>query len=262
MIAFYLKNLRMRLRCNSGRPSFSDIHALGNDRLCSFCAVARHIIEELKDLHKKCGMGTGTCVLLPFSNSTEAHAVCTFFSHLLDDTRESACVVEDMDTATEVAALPDTPMTPCDVPAPALLPVEAALKAKEDSRDHIDRDVHDASFAVTSEKNARVGTLTADAVNGDSDGTFTHDPIPLTDDHRDSGYMSGANGIFDDIWSPATKLKRRLEDTKDLIVCPGVYDGFSARIALSVGFEAMYMVGFSYFSSLGQSKGRLGLTAS
>ena len=45
-----------------------------------------------------------------------------------------------------------------------------------------------------------------------------------------------------DIWSPATKLKRRLEDTKDLIVCPGVYDGFSARIALSVGFDTMYMV--------------------
>ena len=42
--------------------------------------------------------------------------------------------------------------------------------------------------------------------------------------------------------SPATVLKRRLERTKDLIVCPGVYDGFSARIALSVGFDALYMV--------------------
>ena len=42
--------------------------------------------------------------------------------------------------------------------------------------------------------------------------------------------------------SPATILKRRLENTKDLIVCPGVYDGFSARIALSVGFDALYMV--------------------
>ena len=42
--------------------------------------------------------------------------------------------------------------------------------------------------------------------------------------------------------SPATVLKHRLINTKDLIVCPGVYDGFSARIALSVGFDAMYMV--------------------
>ena len=41
---------------------------------------------------------------------------------------------------------------------------------------------------------------------------------------------------------PATLLKNRLENTKDLIVCPGVYDGLSARVALSVGFDALYMV--------------------
>lgn len=51
------------------------------------------------------------------------------------------------------------------------------------------------------------------------------------------------NGCIEGIpASPATRLKRRLEDTKDLIVCPGVYDGLSARIALSVGCDAMYMV--------------------
>lgn len=42
--------------------------------------------------------------------------------------------------------------------------------------------------------------------------------------------------------SPATMLKNRLENTKDLIVCPGVYDGLSARVALSVGYDALYMV--------------------
>lgn len=42
--------------------------------------------------------------------------------------------------------------------------------------------------------------------------------------------------------TPATVLKHRLQNTTDLIVCPGVYDGFSARIALSVGFDALYMV--------------------
>ena len=52
----------------------------------------------------------------------------------------------------------------------------------------------------------------------------------------------------EDFWSPATRLKHRLEDTKDLIVCPGVYDGFSARIALSVGFDAMYMVETSFLT--------------
>ena len=42
--------------------------------------------------------------------------------------------------------------------------------------------------------------------------------------------------------SGATKLRRLLEDTNELIVCPGVYDGFSARIAISVGFDCLYMV--------------------
>ena len=42
--------------------------------------------------------------------------------------------------------------------------------------------------------------------------------------------------------SAATKLKQMIQGSSDLIVCPGVYDGFSARIALAVGFSAMYMV--------------------
>ncbi|PQE10984.1 carboxyphosphonoenolpyruvate phosphonomutase protein [Rutstroemia sp. NJR-2017a BVV2] len=41
----------------------------------------------------------------------------------------------------------------------------------------------------------------------------------------------------------ATKLRDFLENSKDILVCPGVYDGFSARIALSVGFDALYMTG-------------------
>ena len=40
----------------------------------------------------------------------------------------------------------------------------------------------------------------------------------------------------------ASKLRRMLKDTKDLIVCPGVYDGLSARIAMEVGFKGLYMV--------------------
>lgn len=43
--------------------------------------------------------------------------------------------------------------------------------------------------------------------------------------------------------STATKLRRTLYSTNDLIVAPGVYDGFSARIALQVGFDALYMTG-------------------
>lgn len=40
----------------------------------------------------------------------------------------------------------------------------------------------------------------------------------------------------------ASKLRRMLKDTKELIVCPGVYDGLSARIAMQVGFKGLYMV--------------------
>ncbi|KAJ5156908.1 uncharacterized protein N7482_008008 [Penicillium canariense] len=51
----------------------------------------------------------------------------------------------------------------------------------------------------------------------------------------------------------ASKLRRMLKDTKALIVCPGVYDGLSARIAMDLGFKAMYMTG------AGTTASRLGM---
>ncbi|KAK2754158.1 carboxyphosphonoenolpyruvate [Colletotrichum kahawae] len=53
--------------------------------------------------------------------------------------------------------------------------------------------------------------------------------------------------------SAATRLRNRLKATDDLILLPGVYDGFSARIALGVGFDGLYMTG------AGTSASRLGL---
>jgi len=38
------------------------------------------------------------------------------------------------------------------------------------------------------------------------------------------------------------KLRALLADTSKIIVCPGVYDGLTARIALNAGFECLYMV--------------------
>lgn len=74
--------------------------------------------------------------------------------------------------------------------------------------------------------------------------------LPALDD---AIHETVATTIPTDISSPATNLKRRLQDTKDLIVCPGVYDGFSARIALAVGCDAMYMTGAGTTASrLGQ----------
>ncbi|PGH07797.1 hypothetical protein AJ79_06185 [Helicocarpus griseus UAMH5409] len=43
--------------------------------------------------------------------------------------------------------------------------------------------------------------------------------------------------------SAATKLRRALEDPNAFLMLPGVYDGFSARIALEVGFDGLYMTG-------------------
>jgi hypothetical protein len=40
----------------------------------------------------------------------------------------------------------------------------------------------------------------------------------------------------------ATKLRALLASPGPIILAPGVYDGFSARIALSVGFDTIYMV--------------------
>ncbi|KAF2397333.1 Phosphoenolpyruvate/pyruvate domain-containing protein [Trichodelitschia bisporula] len=42
---------------------------------------------------------------------------------------------------------------------------------------------------------------------------------------------------------PAARLRRMIEDPNAFILAPGVYDGFSARVALGVGFEALYMTG-------------------
>ena len=41
----------------------------------------------------------------------------------------------------------------------------------------------------------------------------------------------------------STKLRQMIKTSPRIVVCPGVYDGLSARIALEVGFEAMYMTG-------------------
>ena len=40
----------------------------------------------------------------------------------------------------------------------------------------------------------------------------------------------------------AKKLRSLIQTPEQILLCPGVYDGFSARIALSVGFDALYMV--------------------
>ena len=42
---------------------------------------------------------------------------------------------------------------------------------------------------------------------------------------------------------PSTRLRHMIANSSSIIICPGVYDGLSARIALQVGFRGMYMTG-------------------
>ena len=42
--------------------------------------------------------------------------------------------------------------------------------------------------------------------------------------------------------SAVTKLRSYLADPTKMIVGPGVFDGFSARMALNAGFDCLYMV--------------------
>ncbi|KAI0024958.1 Pyruvate/Phosphoenolpyruvate kinase-like domain-containing protein [Xylariomycetidae sp. FL0641] len=57
----------------------------------------------------------------------------------------------------------------------------------------------------------------------------------------------------------AAKLRQMLADPEKIVVCPGVHDGLTARMALRVGFDALYMTGAGTAASrLGQAD--LGLT--
>lgn len=69
--------------------------------------------------------------------------------------------------------------------------------------------------------------------------------------------------------SAAAILRKMLADKDKIIVCPGIYDGFTARIALQAGFDCLYMVRIEPFKSpltdltnLGTAKTGAGTTMS
>lgn len=66
--------------------------------------------------------------------------------------------------------------------------------------------------------------------------------------------LNGTNGYMP---IPAATRLRQLLAEKEIVEAPGVYDGFSARIALQVGFECMYMV---WHPSLGHVSSGIALT--
>lgn len=100
--------------------------------------------------------------------------------------------------------------------------------------------------------------MSADAVITESDSF-----LPLN--YVDNGFKDQANFVMKEIIAessadspvekrlyvppipmvPAsTRLQKMIYETDELIVCPGVYDGLSARTAHEVGFDALYMVCF------------------
>lgn len=62
-----------------------------------------------------------------------------------------------------------------------------------------------------------------------------------------------APSVYDASAPASTRLRHMIKNLDHILVCPGVYDGLSARIALSVGFEGMYMTG------AGTNASRLGM---
>lgn len=80
------------------------------------------------------------------------------------------------------------------------------------------------------------------------DGSFERDmgDVSVNRDHRvkkdDYLPLSYINAEVQEPASGATKLRKMIFETNELIVCPGVYDGLSARTAIELGFNAMYMV--------------------
>lgn len=144
--------------------------------------------------------------------------------------------IGDVASSKDAAAHPHVNGNSSEAPtAPALSDEEAATKTNL-SVDRMDP-------ATKVDGSPLRDSIRANDVRGDPAKHSNLSPIPPTNGHLEEPVNAAdGNDHIDNIWSPATKLKRRLEDTKDLIVCPGVYDGFSARIALSVGFDAMYMV--------------------
>jgi 2-methylisocitrate lyase-like PEP mutase family enzyme len=53
---------------------------------------------------------------------------------------------------------------------------------------------------------------------------------------------SGKAAQTDRRMTAVEKLRSMLADSEKFIACPGVYDGFTARIALREGVDCLYMV--------------------
>ncbi|GAB7355303.1 hypothetical protein MBLNU459_g5838t1 [Dothideomycetes sp. NU459] len=80
--------------------------------------------------------------------------------------------------------------------------------------------------------------------NSDKSELSESPPTPVQSTPRESLVSIRAPEQKPDVYAPAaTRLRYMIKALDRIIVCPGVYDGLSARIALEVGFEGIYMTG-------------------
>lgn len=82
-------------------------------------------------------------------------------------------------------------------------------------------------YAVPSSRSSSISTTTWLKLNS-SAPTHIKVEVPATS--------------HDEPFTGAKKLRHLLENTDELVVCPGVYDGLSARTAIELGFKSLYMV--------------------
>ena len=83
-------------------------------------------------------------------------------------------------------------------------------------------------FAVPSSRSPSISTATWLKLNSNTPAHIKVEEIPTA--------------AHDEPFTGAKKLRHLLEHTDELVVCPGVYDGLSARTAIELGFRSLYMV--------------------
>lgn len=86
-------------------------------------------------------------------------------------------------------------------------------------------------YAVPSSKSSPISTATWLKLNSTAPTHIKVEEIPIM--------------AHDEPFTGAKKLRHLLENTDELVVCPGVYDGLSARTAIELGFKSLYMVGIT-----------------
>lgn len=86
-------------------------------------------------------------------------------------------------------------------------------------------------YAVPASRSSSVSTTTWLKLNSNAPTQIKVEEVPSTS--------------HDEPFTGAKKLRHLLKNTDELVVCPGVYDGLSARTAIELGFKSLYMVGLS-----------------